>query len=167
MRSITAILAGLPRLEALTAREADSAAAVSAWTIGQHLDHLIKAHVGILELCSDPPQGTPCPHGITLTGRLALFTGYIPRGRGRSPARFLPDPVPAATLRSGITDLTRRFTILARDPLPGDPAQRFAHPVFGGLTRPQWLRFAEIHQRHHLAIIADIVRVVDRQRPRH
>lgn len=162
MRSISVILAGLPRLSAVVEREADAVAAVTGWSIGQHLDHLIKAHMGILDLCGDPPQETPCSHGITLTGRLALFTGYIPRGRGRSPARFMPDPVPATTLRAGIAEITRRFTRLSQNPPSSDdPDLRFAHPVFGGLTRTQWLRFAEIHQRHHLAIIDDITHAVD------
>jgi hypothetical protein len=165
MRSISAILAGLPRLGALVEREAAAVAAVSGWSIGQHLDHLLKAHAGILDLCDDPPRETPCSHGITLIGRLALFTGHIPRGRGRSPARFLPDPVPATTLRAGIAEATRRFTALDRNPpSPGDPVLRFAHPVFGGLTRAQWLRFAEIHQRHHLSIIDDIVQAIDHAR---
>lgn len=136
MRSITAILSGLPRLTVLAERQADVTALVSAWSIGQHLDHLIKAHAGILDLCDDPPQGTLCAEGITMVGRVVLFTGHIPRGRGRSPERYLPEPVPATTLRAGTAELTRRFTALSNlQSLPGDPSQRFVHPVFGGLTR--------------------------------
>ena len=159
MRSLTSIQTGLSRCAGLVAQAGVAAPAVSRWSVGEHLDHLIKVHAGILSYVAESPVGERSQLGISLLGRIVLFTGHIPRGRGQSPAQFLPVVMDLAQLRTGLTSVTAGFSRLqAGSPALRDTTIRFAHPIFGGLTRRQWVRFAEIHQQHHLAIIDDILR---------
>jgi DinB superfamily len=159
MRALAAIRAGFPRLTALAGNANLAAPAVSRWSVGEHLDHVVKVHAGILAYFAEPPVGDTSASGISLVGRIVLFTGHIPRGRGKSPERFLPVQVEVTHLQAGLAVVRQGFSRL-NEQLPAlhDTTTRFAHPVFGGLTRRQWLRFAEIHQQHHVAIINDILR---------
>ncbi len=159
MRAISLIRAGLPRLAAACADADMTTPTMSSWSIGQHLDHVIKVHVGILAYFAQPPVGETTGRGITLIGRIVLFSGHIPRGRGKSPPDFLPAPMTAVDLRAAITAVDQSYIALVPQvPRLAGSTLRFVHPVFGGLDRRQWLRFAGIHQRHHQAIIDDIQR---------
>ena len=133
--------------------------AVSAWPIGQHLDHVLRAQAGIAARLdgSAPAEAAP---PASLLGRVLLSVGWIPRGRGRAPAATLPQPVDAATLRAAhAAALARHAALAAHLPeIAADPS-RSAHPAFGGLTRAQWLRFAPMHLHHHQKIVRDIARL--------
>ncbi len=159
MRALAAIRAGFPRLTALAEKTNLAAPAVSRWSVGEHLDHVVKVHAGILAYFAEPPVGDTSVSGISLVGRIVLFTGHIPRGRGKSPERFLPVQVEVTHLQVGLAAVAEGFSRLNEQMSAlHDSTTRFAHPAFGGLTRRQWLRFAEVHQLHHVAIIDDIVR---------
>jgi hypothetical protein len=158
MRSVTTIRAGLSRLTVLAADATRSAPTVSRWSVGEHIDHLIKVNSGILAYFAESAVGGPAATGITLIERIVLFTGHIPRGRGKSSARFLPVMMDVTRLQHELATIAEAFSRLSEEmPAVRDTATRFAHPAFGGLTRRQWLRFAEIHQQHHQAIINDIL----------
>lgn len=150
--------AALAEAAALIPHAALAAPAVSAWPIGLHLDHLLRAHAGIAERLDGtvPDDGSI---GVSPLGRLLLALGWIPRGRGRTPAWAQPQPVEPAALAEALAEARRRHAALAArlDAVAADRA-RWAHPVFRGLTRRQWLRFAAIHLRHHLGIARDIAR---------
>ncbi len=157
MRAVKDLATVWPQLVALSAESALNAPAVSQWSIGHHLDHLVKVHAGIFALCAEAPADPPCAPGITLIGRVVLLTGHIPRGRGKSPEQYLPQPMSTAELMNRIAALQVVLADIAmRTAWLRTARERFAHPVFGGLTRAQWLRFAVVHQNHHLAIIRDI-----------
>jgi len=134
--------------------------AVSHWSIGQQVDHVLK----VLEAgqrffggSQEPPARLSS--GMNLTGHLLLALGWIPRGVGKSPRGVLPadrtvDDLAerAARLRSFYCDTPLPEAVLA------DPTPVFPHPYFGGLTTLQGLRFLGLHTRHHLKIVADIRR---------
>lgn len=137
--------------------------AVSRWSVGEQLDHLVKVNQGILDLLEGalqtgglPPPKEPVPP-LNLAGRFVLFTGFIPRGAGKSPKPYLPVQPSAADLRAGIARSAERLRAL--EPRLGDLARapgKFRHPRFGGLSAAQWLSCYDIHQHHHLKIIRDI-----------
>jgi len=137
---------------------------VSEWSPAQHLDHVLRAAHRMLRgvLAIDEgedarvrPGGSP-----TLAGRVVLLTGRIPRGRGQAPAEVVPDPRPVRERLRGAVEEVR--TLLARvRPRAAGLARRtgtLPHPVLGAFGAAQWLRFADVHTRHHLAIVADIDR---------
>ncbi|MCC6132059.1 MAG: DinB family protein [Acidobacteria bacterium] len=131
------------------------AARVSGWSVGQQVDHIIKANGAILSgILAGKTQTGP---GISLTGRIVLLTGFIPRGVGKSPDRYLGAEVPAPELLAALAGAQQTLGSLRNEPgrlLSKDLVIR--HPRFGCLTASQALHFAKIHGAHHLKIIQDI-----------
>ena len=132
-----------------------SAPTVSAWNIGQHLDHCLKVNnviIGSIE--KGQPSQEP---GITFLGRAVLLLGFIPRGRGKSPKAVLPQAATTAQLYQILNEERGRLEKLAQDSKRIlSPERVMKHPRFGWLTAFQALRFLGIHNEHHLKIIRDI-----------
>jgi hypothetical protein len=137
---------------------------VSGWSPAQQLDHVLLSlalmfdRVETLEVgCSESirPSGSP-----GLVGQIILLTGWIPRGRADAPASVHPDPRPVrARLRGTLATEARRTTALReRAASLGGVQGTLEHPILGAFGVPQWLRFADVHTKHHLAIVAAIDR---------
>lgn len=159
---MAALVAGSP--EDVDARLRFRSEAVSHWSVGEQLDHMVKVHRGILDLLEQalqPPSSPPAPARpmppLSLAGRVVLLTRFIPRGVGKSPKPYLPVEPSAADLRAGIAEVAGRLRRL--EPRLAELAHcpgRWPHPRFGALDAAQWLCFVDIHQHHHLKIIRDI-----------
>ena len=81
-------------------------------------------------------------------------TGIIPRGAAQAPASVRPpDIISLDSLRIQLES--------ARQNMPSittlEENAFFDHPVFDHLDRDQTRRFLEVHTRHHLKIIKDIL----------
>lgn len=100
---------------------------------------------------------------ISLIGRVVLWLGFIPRGRGRALEPFRPESVAAGSLRSDLAEVRRRLDDLAAGlgAIQRSEAS-FRHFIFGELTAPEWLRFLGIHHHHHWKIIRDLRRAAER-----
>lgn len=141
------------------------AAHVSDWTPAQHAHHLAAINNSVFDwleaVCdgqaepdSDAAGGAP-----NLAGRVLLWLGRFPRGRGRSPKPFVPpSDVGRAALeekvaagRAALSDLE------ACTPRMKRLAARRRHPVMGMLDATEWMRFARMHTDHHLCIVRDIL----------
>lgn len=133
---------------------------VSGWSPAEHLHHAALVNTAIFERMQqwlsgelEGEEGSP-----NIAGRLVLWLGRLPRGRGRSPAAFQPEGA------SGLETLEvalRQSAEMMDTVIPDLDTLRectggLPHPALGVLTAPQWLRFARIHSEHHLAIIRDI-----------
>lgn len=125
---------------------------VSAWSVGMHVQHCALAMRGIAkELldCDSPPAGKP-----TAIGWLVLKTRKIPRGGAQAPEDTIPNPDVTSKVLDGL--LTVSETLLDQVPDARKSAW-FQHFALGVLNRDRALRFVEIHNDHHLAIIDDIL----------
>lgn len=124
----------------------------SAWSALEHLDHTIKVASGLLHVLNKD-EIPRLPRGISMIGRLVLLIGWIPRGRGRSPERMLPAPATVPDLNERLAEMDAQIERVATRTaaVPAFPIVR--HPVFGGLTYGQTLRFIAIHTHHHLKIL--------------
>jgi len=133
------------------------APAISAWSVGEQVDHLLKVRRSIFELLlSQPPA---LPHGMNMAGRIACTLGWIPRGVGKSPERLRGQPKSAEELRAAIARGAETFARLRQaEVVLKNPAPVLPHPRFGGLRALEAMRFADIHDRHHLKLIRDIRR---------
>ncbi len=130
---------------------------VSAWSVGQHLDHMLKVDRSVAR-CFETPETGPCPP-LSRIGWLILTTGWIPRGRGRAPTTVAPEPAPPAELTvqvRSVSDLVAE-TLTSEERL-ADPRPIARHPLFGGLSAARWVRFLAVHHHHHLKIVRDIGR---------
>lgn len=137
---------------------------VSNWSPAQHVDHVVRALGTIFEAVTTLERGEDAAiqaRGVAnLAGFAVLTTGWIPRGRGKAPSTVLPEPRPVRQrLREAVYEATERAKTLRGDAGRIDAATgTLPHPVLGAFGAQQWLRFADIHTRHHLAIVADIDR---------
>jgi hypothetical protein len=143
---------------AKAARGADD---VSAWTVQQHLEHLLLADKAIVGGLVDAVEGRAQPAGTgrpTWAGYLVLWRRFIPRGRGRSPEIAIPKGLELNEVAAGLNDVTGTFETLEKM-LPALAAARFTrpHPVLGHFTPLQWVEFTHIHHVHHGKIIDDIL----------
>ncbi len=137
------------------------AAKVSKWTVGKQLEHLMLSDRTILDRFDrliDGREG-PAPGGPSIFGRLFLAMGFIPRGLGKSPQPVMPAGRDAADIEAGLQHLRQGLEGLSEQlPLLEETGWRVRHPAFGALAIGEWMRFMDIHHRHHLKIIRDIRR---------
>lgn len=129
-----------------------SAPAVSGWDVGQHVDHTLKVCARIFGFVeNDNALDEP---GINPRGRVVLFLGRIPRGRGKSPEPVVGTVQSPEVLKQMLASVRQKAPrVSAR---PDSPSKIFRHPYFGCLTARQALRFIEVHTNHHLKIIKSI-----------
>ncbi len=163
---LAGLRAALDACDALRQRRAGGlaqrAVGVSAWSSEQHLYHLALS----TDLALGNVRAIGRGSGLRLTregGPNALAREVLARGsreRGSSEAPRMvrpPDEVDPAFL---VDELGR-----ARSALDAVEAEleavaasdaRVPHQELGQLSGAEWLRFAHIHVRHHLAILDDI-----------
>jgi hypothetical protein len=126
---------------------------VTKSTVGWQIDHSLKVINGIISALKDAP--TDKKSKLTLLGRFCLTTKYIPRGKGKAPKQVLPpETIEESELN---TQLATAKTLV---PLLKDinPKTTFKHPYFGVLNTKQTIKFIEVHTKHHLKIIEDILK---------
>lgn len=134
----------------------------SAWTVQQQLEHLLQTDRSILGWLHTVADGSAVSDGIgspTMPGRVVMTLGIIPRGRGRAPDFTRPQGIDPAAIEAGFAEVRARTEALT-DHLPALATDRrtLKHPALGYYTAAQWLRFAQIHHRHHGNIIRDILK---------
>ena len=126
--------------------------AVSTVNTGWHIAHSLLVIIKITEALahSDPAEYT---WKFNLPRVLAFTLNRFPRGRGKAPNSVKPE-------LSRSTDFEALFT-QARDAIEKlknmHPDQHFVHPAFGTLNKKNTFIMLDIHTRHHLGIIKDIV----------
>ena len=133
---------------------------VSRWSVGEQLAHMVLVDAAALERLAKALEGGTDPAaGPTLLGRAILAAGWIPRGRGRAPENVLPGSVAPEALRRDAAALHAELRALGgRLPDLASSPGRARHFLFGELAAADWLRFIDVHHRHHFRIIADIRR---------
>jgi hypothetical protein len=150
---------GLIELAAVPGLHAAEATEVSRWTVGKQLEHLLLSDETILDRFDRLQDGRegPDPGGPTMLGRLILKTGFIPRGFGKAPGIAKPAGRDAADIAAGLRRLRERVDELDEQlPLLEEAGWRCRHPYFGALEIGEWMRFMDVHHRHHLKIVRDI-----------
>lgn len=144
----------LMRLEKAIPNADKTNAKVSARGVDWHLEHSLKI---INSICSTVIESDPKNYKpkFNIGKWYILLRGSIPRGKGRSPKAF--------NNRESI-DVSRLPELLAsaKEKLKAienlDANAHFAHPMFGDLNLEQAKKFINIHTKHHLDIIDDILK---------
>lgn len=162
VRSHEQLIAGIERCRELADDETRlliSNDTISGWSVGLHVEHLWRADSGILgwiqkRLDDSAPASDGAP---TRTGRAVLVSGWIPRGRAKAPAPSVPEGLDIASLPDRLVEL-RGLADALQPRLADLHASRATreHPILGHFTPAQWLRFLDVHHRHHDKIIRDI-----------
>ncbi|MEO6259234.1 MAG: hypothetical protein ABIP63_02750, partial [Thermoanaerobaculia bacterium] len=106
LRALIDEIDGLARNESQFALRRE---AVSNWSVAEQLDHAVRVCSSILAGIHEP--GETLPRRLNWIGRMVLATGYIPRGRGRSPKSMLPMPCSREELGTSVSEVR---SLLAR-----------------------------------------------------
>ena len=126
---------------------------VSASGVGWHIEHICLTIDKITYAVANSVAGN-YTWKFNFVRELVLTTGKIPRGRAQSPKSVTPnEDINGTILTEHIATSRKQLQLLAA--LPKD--NYFEHPFFGNLRLKRTIRFLEIHTRHHLDIIHDIV----------
>ena len=129
---------------------------ISAWSPAEHLDHMYKVSMSIVRRINDE-EAKPSRRGINLMGRVILLLGWIPRGQGKTPERLSGAICTGAHIEAALGRLEQALDTLPLDAVDASRSPIVPHPLFGGLTPSQALRFIVIHTKHHLRIIDEIL----------
>lgn len=153
--------------EELGERAFERVPAVSAWSAAQHLYHLALSTDLALRNVAALARGEGArivdsggPNALALQ---VLAEGRYPRGRSEAPRMVRPgDDVDPAFLadevRRSLEGLEGVAGLAAE--IPGAP-KRIPHHALGELDAAEWLRFAQLHARHHLEIVRDVAAALD------
>ncbi|WP_419162967.1 DinB family protein [Candidatus Palauibacter sp.] len=138
-----------------------SAPDVSAWSVQEHLEHLLFSDRRVLGWVSDvlalpnPETRAQSPREL---GVALLARGSIPRGRGPAPDFTLPTGLEQGRLVEGLERLRDLAEGLVSRAVEIDAClHTHPHHVLGHFTPAEWLRFLHLHHRHHEAIMSDVL----------
>ncbi|MEM9836905.1 MAG: DUF1569 domain-containing protein [Bacteroidota bacterium] len=127
---------------------------VSKVDVAWHLDHALKVVNKLYEsLESSRPEAYK--YQFSLIRTLAFAWGDFPRGIAKSPTAVLPPkeiqtPELYAQLERARKNM-ERFRKLPKN-------SYYSHFIFKNINRKRTIRFLEVHTRHHLKIIRDILK---------
>lgn len=125
------------------------------WSPVEIVEHLTRAYSGTakgFERCVE--NGAPLATGATARQRLQQFVlislGHFPAGRD-APKHIIPtgELDLGAVLVAVRRDLARLDESAARARQALGPGKMLDHPILGALSVDQWMKFHEVHTRHH------------------
>jgi len=126
-----------------------------AWSPVEIVEHLTRAYSGTakgFERCVE--KNAPLATAVTATQRLQqmvlISLGYFPSGR-QSPTHIFPtgELDLGAVIDAVRRDLVRLDESAARARQALGAGKMLDHPIVGALTVDQWMKFHEVHTRHH------------------
>ncbi len=132
---------------------------ISHWTVAQHLEHIALVNLGIITRVHEALKTTPenSSGRVSLLGCVVLWTGTIPRGRGKAPVPTMPQLTSFEDVRKKLTAARETLVALeAQLPEVQTARGRSPHPALGMFTAAHWVRFIPIHTHHHDKIVHEI-----------
>lgn len=127
---------------------------VSGWSVREQIHHALLSADAIARSVADSKPGARSP-SFSLVKWIVLLAGKIPRGRAKAPNQVRPS---AEVSREELERLLTRARQSLTAAEAADPKAWFEHFVFGVMNRDAAIKLLHIHTRHHLAIIADILK---------
>jgi len=126
---------------------------ISKSNVGWHIEHSLLTIERIIKAVekSNPDNYT---WSFKLSRMLVFTTQKITRGRAKAPKVVLPNTYDEQTLLEHLTIARSKIQALANV----SSAKYFEHPYFGNLRLNKTIKFLEIHTKHHLEIINDIMK---------
>jgi hypothetical protein len=131
----------------------DQTPALNVWSYSEVYAHVIRANFSSLvaiEKCIH--NRTSASGKITVLGRLVLFFGKFPPVKIKVPESVAKQVVKISReeARNELVRLKQKIEVVIPKLQKCSNSQRILHPRLGMLDACQWLRFIEIHTKHHL-----------------
>ncbi len=129
-------------------------AAVSASSVGWHLEHTLLVLINVIEsIKNSKPEEFKANFNFV---RVLVFTfNKMPRGKGKAPKAVQPKAEPTLdALKDKIS--TAKEKVIELYTLNKD--KHFPHPYFGNVKLKGCIKILGIHTSHHLKIIDDILK---------
>ncbi len=132
---------------------------ISKWSFGQQLEHLYMATHYVLDRLHEAMTAAETQDHPSLWGHAFVAGGYIPRGLFPT----IPQLIPGGGTREEIQPLKESLHVRLEqlawnlDQINANPG-RSPHPRMKYLLARQWLFFLDVHHRHHLRIMRDILK---------
>jgi hypothetical protein len=140
-------------LESKIPNQEDYNPEISKSNVGWHIEHILLTNKMILEAVE---KSNPADYTWSFKlPRIVVFTmNKIPRGRAKAPKVVVPKTYDEQTLLEHLKIVTLKIQGLEN--MSSD--KYFDHPYFGNLRLNKTIKFLEIHTKHHLEIINDIIK---------
>jgi hypothetical protein len=139
---------------------------VSKWSAGRQLEHLYLSSHYVLDRIEEALSGANEADHMGIYGVGLMVGGFIPR--------YVFPTIPILVPKSGTLEhidplrntLGGRLEKIAWDLERVQSSRgKSKHPRMKYLTAGQWIFFADIHHRHHLSLIRDILRADAKTHP--
>ena len=127
---------------------------VSSVNVGWHIEHTSLVIIKITESVS---KSNPQKYkwNFSLIRLLIFFINKFPRGKAKAPDIVKPNQID----KTNFTQLLIQTKDALQRLKQADPNQYFRHPIFGDLNKKNTFIMLDIHTRHHLQIVKDIIGV--------
>jgi len=147
------LLKQIKELESTIPNQEDYNPEISKSNVGWHIEHILLTNKMILEAVE---KSNPADYTWSFKlPRIVVFTmNKIPRGRAKAPKVVVPKTYDEQTLLEHLKIVTLKIQGLEN--MSSD--KYFDHPYFGNLRLNKTIKFLEIHTKHHLEIINDILK---------
>lgn len=127
---------------------------ISKSSVGWHIEHTLLVIIKTIQaLEKSNPQDYKWKFSLAKT--FVYTFNKIPRGKGNAPQSVLPAEIIAA-------DNLNKNIQVANDKVNGltnlNSNNYLQHPYFGKLNLKSTIRFLQIHTKHHIEIIDDIIK---------
>jgi hypothetical protein len=157
------VLHGDPRFAAQLAARCQAnldlrAESVSGWSFGQQLEHLYRSSHYVLDHLCESMGNHRGSERMNLLGHALMTAGFIPRGLFQVIPELRPtsgDEAVIQPLKESLEARLGRLEWSLRQINSHDGRSR--HPRMRYMVANQWLFFMDVHHRHHLAIMEDLV----------
>lgn len=128
--------------------------AVSSVNVGWHIEHTSLVIIKIIETVtkSDPKK---YKWKFNIKRSFVFFLNKFSRGKATAPDIVKPKQIEKTNFPQLLIQTKEALQRLKQ----ADPNQYFRHPIFGDLNKKNTFIMLDIHTRHHLQIVKDIIGV--------
>lgn len=140
-------------LDQLSAVNFQTEPPIGGWSYSEVYSHIFDSSLLSLMALSNCIQGDGKPKPTAFIVKMILFFGSLPPGRKyKAPPKIAVrvKKISIAAAQQFITDFELQLMQMYPKIKDADPKIKVKHPVLGYLNATQWLRFIEIHLKHHL-----------------
>lgn len=127
---------------------------VSSVNVGWHIEHSLLVILKVIDsVCKSDPENYR--RNLNLIRILVFYRNKFPRGKGRAPEIVVPKQREKTDFDALFSEARLSIEQLKKV----HPNQFIKHPVFGNLNTKNTFIMLDIHTKHHIHIIKDIISI--------